>query len=88
MGAGELLGDAEGLLQMNEWQPIDTAPKDGGDLLLYCPLRGVVRGSWNICRYHTTPKPYWTHDREQLYGVRETRSDQPSHWMPLPKAPE
>ena len=73
---------------MSEWQPIETAPKDGGDLLLFCPARGAVRGSWNACKYDSKPRPYWTHDRERLYGVKDTRADQPTHWMPLPKPPK
>jgi len=69
-----------------EWQPIATAPKDA-DVLLYCPRRGVVRGKWDDCRYARNPKPYWSHDRERIFGTRETRDDQPTHWMPLPEAP-
>ena len=68
------------------WQPIETAPKDK-DVLLYCPMRGVVRGCWNDCKHATNPRPYWTHDRELLYGVLNTRNDQPTHWMPLPERP-
>ena len=68
------------------WQPIETAPKDK-DVLLYCPMRGAVRGRWNDCKYATNPKPYWTHDRERLHGVINTRNDQPTHWMPLPERP-
>lgn len=69
-----------------EWQPIETAPKDC-DILLYCKLRGVVRGEWNDCKYFKNPKPYWTNDRETIFGVISTRSDQPTHWIPLPDAP-
>jgi len=68
------------------WQPIETAPKDR-DVLLYCPKCGVVRGRWKAQTYHSKPKPYWTNDRERLYGVIETRNDQPTHWAPLPDAP-
>ena len=70
-----------------EWQPIDTAPKDM-DILLYCQRRGIVRGHWNTDEYGRNPAPYWTHDRERTWGVRETRDDQPTHWMPLPQPPE
>lgn len=68
------------------WQPIETAPKNQ-EILLYCPRRGVVRGRWSDEIYARYPKPYWTHDRERLFGVHETREDQPTHWMPLPEAP-
>lgn len=65
---------------------METAPKDI-DVLLACPLRGVIRGRWNEDRYAKTPRPYWTNDREHLFGVRETRTDQPMHWQPLPPPP-
>lgn len=68
------------------WQPIETAPKDG-DVLLYCPRRGVVRGRWDTSKYAKKPRPYWTNDRECLWGIAATRDDQPTHWMPLPSPP-
>lgn len=70
-----------------EWQPIETAPKNC-NVLLYFPRHGAVRGSWNDGRYAQTPKPYWSHDRERMFGTRETRNNQPTHWMPLPEAPK
>lgn len=69
-----------------EWQLMDSAPKDK-DILLFCPNRGVVRGRWEEDKYAKTPRPYWKNDRERSFGTRETRADQPTHWMPLPKAP-
>jgi len=71
---------------MNDWLPIETAPKTG-DVLLACPRRGVVRGRWEENKYAKTPRPYWTHDRERSFGIIETRADQPTHWMPLPDMP-
>jgi hypothetical protein len=70
------------------WQPIETAPKDGENVLLWCKHRGVVRGHWDENIYAKRPKPYWTHDRERLYGVAETRRDQPTYWQPLPSPPD
>lgn len=68
------------------WQPIETAPKDC-EVLLFCPRAGVVRGRWELNEYAKTPRPYWTHDREQWRGIRQTRADQPTHWAPL-KGPQ
>jgi uncharacterized C2H2 Zn-finger protein len=71
------------------WRPIATAPKDGTEVLLYCPKRGTtVRGRWSDERYANKPRPYWTHDRERIWGKLDTRADQPTHWMPLPPPPE
>jgi len=72
------------------WQPIETAPKDGTRVLFW--VRGFGRwmcvcGSWDIERYATKPKPHWTHDNERSNGIRETRANQPTHWMPLPAPP-
>jgi len=80
------LAERRRLAALLEWKPIETAPKDR-DILLLCPSRGVVRGSWNNdC--HKKPRPYWTNDRERIFGVTETRADQPTHWMPLPEPPK
>ncbi len=69
-----------------KWRPIDTAPKNGR-IILNCPVRGVVIGDWYDDKYSARPKPYWTNDLQKLYGVKATRADQPTHWMPLPDRP-
>lgn len=56
-----------------EWQPIATAPKDGGDLLLFIPSYGVGIGSWL-----TMSKAWCYSDRYD---------DPPTHWMSLPAKP-
>lgn len=64
---------------MSEWQPIETAPKDGTQFLFNAPdlecgssigqiINGVVCSSWD-------GKPL---------GVWVTK---PTHWMPLPDPP-
>lgn len=66
-----------------DWQPIDTAPKDGrwiiayGDIALTdCPV-GVVRWS----------KTYllWDAENDPDQGPWQTT---PTHWMPLPEPPK
>lgn len=69
-----------------EWKPIETAPKSK-DLLLFCPRCGVVVGRWDRDTYASVPKPYWTNDRVRIFGIRGTRLDQPTHWMPIPQPP-
>lgn len=71
---------------MTTWATIETAPKDR-DILLACPVRGVVRGHWNEDLYAKRPRPYWSHDREILWGRIACRNDQPTHWMELPDMP-
>lgn len=69
-----------------EWMPIETAPKDK-NIILFCHRRGVIRGKWFTDQYAKKPIPYWTNDLEVIFGIRETRADQPTHWMPLPEPP-
>ena len=72
----------------NEWQPIETAPKDGRQILLsinspYTSYDGgteykqffVISRFWNSTNQ-------WT---EINYG--ENWEDIPTHWMPLPNPP-
>jgi hypothetical protein len=59
-----------------EWQPIETAPRDGKRVLVwhrhwYAPSTGQWYGDW------------WG----LVYAVGPFAS-QPTHWMPLPSPPE
>lgn len=66
------------------WQSIASAPTDGTSLLLFRPRRRWVEiGLFNNDRHAIRPKPYWASART-FGGVREQRSDPPSHWMPMP----
>ena len=73
----------------NKWMPIKTAPRQERILLLYAkPLFtgiDVLIGFWEFNHYAKNPRPYWSHDLEGLAGKHNTRSNQPTHWMPLPK---
>ena len=70
------------------WQPIETAPKDGTRIMVYCPRLGVnCSANWNDDKYARKPRPYWTHMGEYLWGKTMVREDQPTHWMPMPEAP-
>jgi hypothetical protein len=64
------------------WQPIETAPKDGADILIFIPDMQnypdnprIVSAFWGICG--------WTDNAAvgcQTWG-------NPTHWMPLPEPP-
>ena len=69
------------------WLPIESAPRDGSRVLLYCAWNGVVRGKWESDKYGKPPRPYWTNDCEYTFGKLATRKDQPTHWQPLPPPP-
>lgn len=70
-----------------EWQPIETAPKDS-EILLWFPRWKAKTGRFQADKYSARPRPYWTMDAERLWGVRDVRLNQPTHWMPLPPPPE
>ena len=58
---------------MSEWQPIETAPKDGREILGWF-------GSASVIRWHIGTESFWT---DGFMRLRE-----PTHWMPLPEPPE
>lgn len=59
------------------WQPIETAPKDGRHVLLYCDYYGIGRCAWESWR------SVWRSD-DPNHGIG---FPQPTHWMPLPDYP-
>ena len=71
---------------MSEWQPIETAPKDGTEIMLWrgdwpCPifaywddLTDPDRGFWSAC--------------ESILGdAMDGMVEDPSHWMSFPTPP-
>lgn len=73
---------------LGAWLPIDTAPKDGTKIMMACPWLGVCGpGHWNEDKYAKKPRPYWTHWGERIWGALMIRGDQPTHWQPMPEAP-
>ncbi len=69
------------------WQPIETAPKTHA-VLLWLPMGRPVVGYWEKQGYYKNPRPYWKSSDEYLFGIRWSRDNQPTHWMPLPAPPE
>lgn len=64
--------ERDALRKMMEWQPIETAPKDGTSIL--------VSNGWKCAAVYWWPMVWMgtTHN-----GMRS-----PTHWMPLPEAPD
>lgn len=63
------------------WKPIETAPRDGTEILLLIPIE------WNdnkplICSYHFDNGRWWNNLNQWL------SEDRPSHWMVLPNTKE
>lgn len=72
-----------------EWQPIETAPKDGTAILVFPPSSSAMQASiakWDEDKYANKPIPYWR--RMDALGKKTfSRSLPPTHWMPLPPPP-
>ena len=72
-----------------EWQPIETAPKDGTPVLVYAEREGWRGTPRIVCAARLEHHKDWC-----VYGCAPTiLSEQvldsciPTHWMPLPEPP-
>jgi hypothetical protein len=85
-----LYPDCLPLATTSEWKPIESAPRgeknvrDGLNILLYWPNCEPCIGRWKY--NHRIGAAYfsYTDEMDDTYLVH----DQPTHWMPLPPAPE
>lgn len=75
----------EAVLRLREWQPIETAPRDGTAILIFEPPRQSVQyevhaviqvAKWNV------RGSWWVEAHGEGYETYE-----PTHWMPLPLPP-
>lgn len=68
-----------------EWQPIETAPKDGTEVFLW-----ILEELYTKCRFHVAKDRWETWELDGLDSmswVRLEHYEKPTHWMPLPKPP-
>lgn len=79
---------------MSEWQPIETAPKDGTLVLLTIGTHTGV-GRWAVISRRDTLND--TDDDVAVFDYefgwrspndKRINGKQPTHWMPLPQPPE
>ena len=83
-----------------EWQPIDTAPKDGTEILAWRHDCGILLVKWSCAAEWLTEidieEQEWTSDAAEAedwfvadfyVGSRLEGSEVPTHWMPLPAEP-
>ena len=61
---------------MTQWQPIETAPKDGTDILVFCST--INQKEMAVVWFD--PFAGWINFREDSYA--------PCSWMPLPPPPQ
>ena len=70
---------------MSEWQPIETAPKDGRHILI-----------WDWEGLASIVEIYWAKDSdwegwvyaEELLAEACPEVDDPTHWQPVPEPPK
>jgi hypothetical protein len=67
---------------MGEWQPIETAPKDGTSLLLWWPAHQQLAADPRVIGYWKPSYHCW-----QAGNYFCPRDIAPTHWMPLPPPP-
>ena len=63
---------------MSEWQPIETAPKDGTAMLVWAGMRDWLD--------NPVPSVAW-YSRLHGWVGHFASGDMPSHWQPLPAPP-
>jgi len=77
----------------NNWQPIETAPKDGTDILVGWWSAGVwiVRNAWWEDGFDIETGEGWWYPNTNLatYKVcpENNAVNGPQYWMPMPKPP-
>jgi predicted esterase len=69
---------------MSEWQPIETAPIDGTDILV-CMTHNLSDDEWETVQWvdYYFPDAGWI-----IFRGRVDIPFPPTHWMPLPEAPK
>lgn len=69
---------------MSAWQPIETAPMDGTSILV-CVTHNIGPDEWETVQWVDWARlPFvWPH-----YLDRIDIPFPPTHWMPLPEAPQ
>ena len=74
---------------MTEWQPIETAPKDGTVLIGKIPngnldFNNEIKWVSGWCALY---KMEWGGMKKEIW-LKLNDEHQPTHWMPLPKPPK
>ena len=79
--ARQLERELTALRALTDWRGIESAPKDGCEILVI--IAGIVEvARWNNQRYQKNPRPYW----ERI--LTRDRAAQPLLWLPLPTPPK
>jgi hypothetical protein len=72
------------------WQPIETAPKDGRDIIvMYIHIETPIvhAAFWLEDEDATEETGWWTYDWSEVSRTKMDEHYTPTHWMPLPEPP-
>jgi len=76
---------------MSEWQPIETAPKDGTTILAWGPYSEPATYQWRTNVRLVGWVPVWDGflviEYQSDFGTEYKTADPLTHWMPLPQPP-
>lgn len=72
--------------QCPDWQPIETAPKDGTRILAFMVDRAEIRKGFPPAELDGIDVIYWSTIHNG--GWVSHRFGSPTHWMPLPEPPK
>lgn len=80
-------------MTMSNWQPIETAPKDGTRMVLFCErvVSRIHTGHWFSHEKQTDGVTSWRYSGWWLDGFQHPFNQppfEPTHWMPLPDPPQ
>ena len=76
-----------------QWQPIETAPKDGQDIIvmyMHIETQVVHAAFWmseSDCE-DTDEVGWWSYEYSEVSRIKLDDWMTPTHWMPLPSPPE
>lgn len=69
--------------KIDDWRPIETAPKDGSWFLAFYPRSAAYEDQFAVAHWYEAPG-----NEPMFWDAAQHRDDeQPTHWMPLPKLP-
>jgi hypothetical protein len=89
-GNRDCVGEVE---QVSEWQPIETAPKDGTDVIvMYMHIETqCVFNAFYASEGHGWEKRdvgWWSYEHSEVSRILLNDFMTPTHWMPLPPPPK
>jgi hypothetical protein len=68
------------------WQTIETAPKDGTEVVL-CKIMGIYKPSDPIDEKYDFAIAGWDQNNWIIHSNEDVIFYNPTHWMPLPDPP-